>query len=1222
MPISASLTVGLGLLIAGILLLALVVGLIDLARHKSQTAPRQAAHKVEEAENEARITSDPPRPTEAVLIVKPGGSFGQINETARQWFQAEEAHPNLERLAQRAYPAEAFLGLCAAPGEVQFTLDGRLVLGRSYEITQAGQRAVLVSLRQARNLLLGTEPSGDPVLLMGGLTRKINANLELEPTLAAILECVEQIIPADLAQIGLWETGTQQLMTYRFFGLPGTDRHLRKTLPGTWLGAGFTGRLVESRQVLRVDDLQADQGSPDLPSGENVNFRSYLGAPLLDGDTLVGTLELIAHNPGYFQLEQAHFLLQVASLAAQALQNARHFEAERNNAADLKGLTELTQALQDVSDPDILFSRLADSVYALLDVEIMGFLLYDEGRRVLYGQNPFYGLPPNVVNWTRLVIQPGSQAEELLSRAELIVSNQADQDSRLEALGVKAVAQAAGIRHLILAPLASAGRLAGYLQAAQPRSGGGFDEAGIRRVQQIAAQVAPIVDNAFLVGEARRRVQRSETFRRIASLTSSSATLDEVLKYSMLDLVRLLQADAGMILLVNTRRGELAPHLASVYGIEVDYLTLLSQRLDEEADLSQLVTGSQQPLLAGNLAQESLHPIYHSLARELDLQSTIIVPLVTREQGVGELLIASHQPDLYDYSDERSVATAAGQLAGAIGLAEEHQRTAILLQIITELSASLDLDQVLQRTLRVLNEFIRAQKVSLWLAPLEQPGLRRLATLDGDRLLVVETSQEQDLARQVLKSGTYLRLDDLALGAPGPQDYGAVGSVLAVPLVIGAEILGVLEVFSDRAGDFTSGHLELVLAAANQMAVAVNNAGLYNLIRDQAEGLGGMLRDQQIATSRSQAILEAVADGVLVTDSQMKVTLFNASAEKILGLQRDRVLESSLDQFSGMFGKAAQTWMAAIQNWSHDPLSAQTGESYAEKLDLENGRVVEVHLAPVSLRSDFLGTVSIIQDITHQVEVDRLKSEFVATVSHELRTPMTSIKGYVEILLMGAAGSLSENQTHFLEVIHANTDRLIVLVNDLLNISKIESGRIELLPQPLDLDGLVSDALLIIEQRSAEDGKSIHLRKDIPLNLPQAWGDVERVRQILENLLDNAYLYNQNGGSIQVHAGTQGREIQVDVVDTGSGIPPDEQGRVFERFYRGESPLILGVSGTGLGLSIVQSLVTMQGGRIWLQSQGIPGKGSTFSFTLPVYNGQQKSAHEENIEGISQWQRS
>ncbi len=190
---------------------------------------------------------------------------------------------------------------------------------------------------------------------------------------------------------------------------------------------------------------------------------------------------------------------------------------------------------------------------------------------------------------------------------------------------------------------------------------------------------------------------------------------------------------------------------------------------------------------------------------------------------------------------------------------------------------------------------------------------------------------------------------------------------------------------------------------------------------------------------------------MLVTGHENKVTFINCSAEHILDLPASHILGQSLDTFGGLFGKAAVTWMETIRGWSDDPENYQAGDTYAEQIELDNKHIVLVHLAPVMLQNDFLGTVSIFRDITHEVEVDRLKSEFVATVSHELRTPMTSIRGYTDILLLGAAGALNENQTHFLQIIKSNTDRLNVLVNDLLDISRIESGKVTLAPQPLDL---------------------------------------------------------------------------------------------------------------------------------------------------------------------------
>jgi signal transduction histidine kinase len=237
------------------------------------------------------------------------------------------------------------------------------------------------------------------------------------------------------------------------------------------------------------------------------------------------------------------------------------------------------------------------------------------------------------------------------------------------------------------------------------------------------------------------------------------------------------------------------------------------------------------------------------------------------------------------------------------------------------------------------------------------------------------------------------------------------------------------------------------------------------------------------------------------------------------------------------------------------------------------------------------------------VEVDRLKSEFVATVSHELRTPMTSIRGYVDVLLMGAAGALNENQAHFLNIVKNNTERLNILVNDLLDISRIESGRVTLSPQALDLREVAEDVIEDVLRRSQEENKPMALSLDAPKKLPPVYGDVERVRQIMGNLVDNAYHYTPENGTItvQIHPQNGGNQIQVDVKDNGVGISLEDQSRVFERFYRGEHPLVLATPGTGLGLSIVKQIVEMHQGRIWMESSGVPGNGSTFSFTLPVY---------------------
>jgi PAS domain S-box-containing protein len=431
----------------------------------------------------------------------------------------------------------------------------------------------------------------------------------------------------------------------------------------------------------------------------------------------------------------------------------------------------------------------------------------------------------------------------------------------------------------------------------------------------------------------------------------------------------------------------------------------------------------------------------------------------------------------------------------------------------------------------------------------------------------------------------------------GSQDHR---SAMVAPLVVGEDVIGAIMVFHRQVSFFSDDALEMVKAIGSQVAIAINNAQLYELIRDQAERLGSMLRQQQVEASRQTAILEAVADGVLVTDPTNNITFVNASAEHILDLSGSQLQGQLLENFSGLFGKSTQTWIQTVKEWSDNPESSRPGEMYAEQFSLENGRVVLVHLAPVIWKSEFLGTVSIFRDITHEVEVDRLKSEFVATVSHELRTPMTSIRGYVDILLMGAAGALNENQAHFLDIVKSNTERLNILVNDLLDVSRIEAGRITLSMHPVDLHEVADEVIADVMRRSREENKPIEVVFEPEESLPRVVADPERIRQILGNIVDNAYNYTPAKGNINVRMHQSNGDVEVDVTDTGIGISPEQQGRIFERFFRGEDPLVLATPGTGLGLSIVKQLVEMHHGKIWMNSTGISGQGSTFSFTIPV----------------------
>ncbi|MEN8243073.1 MAG: ATP-binding protein, partial [Chloroflexota bacterium] len=544
--------------------------------------------------------------------------------------------------------------------------------------------------------------------------------------------------------------------------------------------------------------------------------------------------------------------------------------------------------------------------------------------------------------------------------------------------------------------------------------------------------------------------------------------------------------------------------------------------------------------------------------------------------------------------------------------------TETLLQISTELSSSLDLDMVLNRSLKMLNDATGSEQSSIVII---RPGEKNLIYRAGAGLYQppptggTPSSMKlgEGLAGWVIDNRESVIIPDLMLDKRWKSDQGVTTvyrSSLTVPLIVGQDALGCLMLYHRTSDHFREDQLASIQAAANQFAVTINNGELFQLIRDQAEDLGNMLRAQQIEASRSTAMLEGVGDGVLVTDNQNVITLFNDAAENMLEINRDQIVGQPLDSFTGLFGNAAQSWMNTIHSWSRSEQPDQNLEMYSERIILEDGRVIAVHISPVSSRHEFLGTISIFRDITHQVEVDRLKSEFVATVSHELRTPMTPIKGYVEFLLMGGAGELNEQQLQFVNIIKSNLDRLSILVNDLLDVSRIEAGKVALSFQPIDLEETLDQVVQSILQQSKEEARPVEIKTKLPRKLSSVYGDTERLRQIINNLIDNAYKYAPENSTITIKVTEKDQKIQVDVVDQGIGIFPDEQDKIFERFYRGENHLVMATAGTGLGLPIVKELVEMHGGELWVTSSGVPNEGSTFSFTLPVYQEHQSGLTE------------
>jgi PAS domain S-box-containing protein len=617
----------------------------------------------------------------------------------------------------------------------------------------------------------------------------------------------------------------------------------------------------------------------------------------------------------------------------------------------------------------------------------------------------------------------------------------------------------------------------------------------------------------------------------------------------------------------------------------------------------------------------------HRLA-SMSIHAMVVTPLVSQFQTVGAFTLDFQLPRQFTPDELELCQTIAAQVAVALTNAQfareletrvatrtkelqrERERVETLLQITTELSSSLDLDRVLARALQLVTEAVHATQGSIFLIDLQTDQLMYRAALGSPKVLLpggepAPFKKGEGLVGWVIKNRQAVVINDLESDTRWKKIPGQNvnhRSAMAVPLLWNEDVLGAILLFSPAVNAFDEEQLRLVTAAANQVGSASNNAELYRLIRDQAERLGNLLRAQQVETTKNRAILEGIADGVLVADADGQVILFNAACERILGLRRDEIMGRPITEYVGIYGAQGRAWIDSITRWSLDPTTYSPGDFATQRLELADKRVLSVTLAPVMTGDEYLGSVSLIRDITREVEIDRMKSQIITHVSHELRTPLTPAKGWTDMLLLGAGGPLSPLQKQAAEVIKASIDRLTTLVDDMLDISRIESTKAETVLGPTNPQVVVAAALQTLQTEIEAMRKTMNVETEVPMDLPPILADQDKLVQALNKLTDNALNYTPESGTITLRArlDESQHEVHFEVEDTGSGIAEEYQPMLFDKFFRGEkNPLVMANAGTGLGLSIAKQLIEKQNGRLWLKRTQ-EGQGSTFAIALPV----------------------
>ncbi len=699
---------------------------------------------------------------------------------------------------------------------------------------------------------------------------------------------------------------------------------------------------------------------------------------------------------------------------------------------------------------------------------------------------------------------------------------------------------------------------------------------------------------------------RLDVFARISQAIETAATLEELVLLSLYELTQYLQLHGGIVALLDEQHalqitGRYPPQANSTMTMPLDHLPLIRQSM------------RQREVVMAQLLDDEISQPYQHLLQDKSAHEALIIPLIAQDNPMGIMLLYSqdgaHQ---FSSSDMQLARVLISQIATAIASLRLHESAyrrnaelATLNEIANAITSSLDTHEVYRLVVQKLSAHFRVEAGSLLMLDERTGDLRFVMTIEGaeERLAGISVPAGEGVVGHVVQTRQWAIVHDVATDArfykKVSEDLGFVTrSILCVPMIAKGRIIGVIELLNKLNGHFDEDEAERLTRMAAFIGVAIENARLF----------------QQVADGRDllSIILNSTADGILMSDTNGTILMANSMAARIIDKQEQDLIGSKLDNELQRLGQRAQevvTRQRANANDQNTNAAQDIYEYHFSQGPYYHIRVL--HLPVYDAGSVMYGQLTVLRDFTQEHELEQLRDDYTNMLIHDLRAPLTSIMNGIMMVQRQLVGPLNEQQIELLKIAYLGSTTMLTLINNLLDISKMEQGRLI-----LDIKPLVPYAIVdqVIERLKALIQNSpITLKQRLLAHLPLVEADEDKIIRVLQNLLDNAIKFSPNGETVilgvafkdDVHSLPEDIQFKTPipagswmifwVQDHGRGIPSAYHLRIFEKFGQ-----VLGqkIRGTGLGLSFCKLAVEAHQGRLWVESE--EGQGSTFIFILPL----------------------